>query len=160
MRSDTEPAIALCGVDNATARAALEDAGFERIIEAGLGAGTSEYLAFQVHAFPGPQVARERWGHEADRPLREAHELPEGYRALEGELDACGLVTLAGRAVGASFVGAAVAAVVIAEAIRMVRGEAYHGVIDGTLRSPDDIESLATDHGGAPVNLGFAPARA
>ena len=48
-----EPSVALCGVDNALARADLEDVGFSRVIEAGLGAGTQEYLAFQVHTFPG-----------------------------------------------------------------------------------------------------------
>src|SRR5690606_11801916 len=35
-----EPSLALCGVDNALARAALEEVGFERVIEAGLGAGS------------------------------------------------------------------------------------------------------------------------
>lgn len=156
-RGEREPGLALCGVDNAAARAALEEAGFERIIEAGLGAGTSEYLAFQVHTFPGPQVARERWGKGDVAPLREAHELPEGYRALHEDLDACGLVTLAGRAVGASFVGAAVASIVIAEAIRMVRGDTYHGVVDGTLRALSDVEALEMESTVPVVNLGFAP---
>ena len=50
---EAEPRVALCGVDNALARADLEDVGFGRVIEAGLGAGTQEYLAFQVHTFPG-----------------------------------------------------------------------------------------------------------
>ncbi len=38
-RGEDEPAVALCGVDNALARAALEKPGFGLIVEAGLGAG-------------------------------------------------------------------------------------------------------------------------
>lgn len=157
-RNDGEPDLALCGVDNAAARAALDDAGFDRVIEAGLGAGVQEYLAFQVHTFPGLQVARERWGNENAPSLLEAHELPEGYHSLENELDACGLMTLAGRAVGASFVGTAVGSIVIAQAVRMVRGETYHGVVDGTLRAPQDIEALAAGLTIPMKNLGYAQA--
>ena len=50
--AEDEPRVALCGVDNALARAGLEEVGFGRVIEAGLGAGAREYLAFQVHSFP------------------------------------------------------------------------------------------------------------
>ena len=59
---DGEPQVALCGVDNPMARAALEEVGFRQIIEAGLGHGTQEYLAFQVHTFPSQQSTRKRWG--------------------------------------------------------------------------------------------------
>jgi hypothetical protein len=62
-----EPQVALCGVDNAAARAALEDAGFAQIIEAGLGRGNEEYLAFQMHCFPAYKSARHRWGGEQQR---------------------------------------------------------------------------------------------
>ena len=49
MRVDNdEPHVALCGVDNALARAALEDVGFRRVVEAGLGKGLHEYLAYQI----------------------------------------------------------------------------------------------------------------
>lgn len=39
--NDDEPHVALCGVENPMARAALEQVGFRRVIEAGLGWGTS-----------------------------------------------------------------------------------------------------------------------
>src|SRR4051812_25262381 len=58
---DDEPQVVLCGVDNRPARAALEDVGFAQIIEARLGRGTEEYLAFQMHCFPAERSARERW---------------------------------------------------------------------------------------------------
>lgn len=48
-RHHLEPGTALCGVDNAVARAALEDAGFDLVVEAGLGAGTQGFRNFSLH---------------------------------------------------------------------------------------------------------------
>jgi hypothetical protein len=42
---------------------------------------------------------------------------------------------LAGRSVGAAFVGAAVSALVIAEVLRGLEGGSQFGLIDGTLRA-------------------------
>ena len=131
-----EPRVALCGVDNAPSRADLEDVGFERVIEAGLGAGTQEYLAFQTHTLPAHRSARQRWGeqgyqtsgnHVADNPA---------YRKLaQHGLDDCGITTLAGRTVGASFVGATTAALVVSELMRMAIGGDQYEIVDGSLRS-------------------------
>ena len=131
-----EPRVALCGVDNALARAELEDAGFGRVIEAGLGAGTQEYLAFQVHTFPARRTAKQRWGTEANQSSLDAVAGNPAYRALsQAGLDDCGITTLAGRTVGASFVGAATAAIVVAELIRGGLGGHRYEVVDGSLRS-------------------------
>ncbi len=134
--SGDEPRVALCGVDNAAARADLEDVGFDRVIEAGLGAGTQEYLAFQVHTLPAQRPARHRWGAQGHQLDEDAVEDRPAYRALaQYGLDDCGITTLAGRTVGASFVGAVTAAVVVAEFIRMGLGAHRYEVVDGSLRS-------------------------
>ena len=113
---DEEPQVALCGVDNETARAALEDVGFAQIIEAGLGRGTEEYLAFQIHCFPAQRGARQRWGTSESNRVSESLISQPAYDSLAAEgMDKCGLTMLAGRAVGASFVGAFTAALVIGE---------------------------------------------
>ena len=52
-------------------------------------------------------------GARTDRPLRET---------VPGGLDQCGLTQLAGRTVGAPFVGALAAAIVIGEVLRAVNG--------------------------------------
>ena len=131
-----EPRVALCGVDNALARADLEDVGFDRVIEAGLGAGTQEYLAFQTHTFPACRSARQRWGTQGSRPMRIPWPTIQAYRALARDgIDDCGITTLAGRTVGASFVGAVTAAVVIAEFIRLAMGGPRYEIVDGSLRS-------------------------
>jgi hypothetical protein len=143
-----DPRIAICVVDNAIARASIEEVGFDRVLEAGLGASGNEYLSFQVHAFPGLSRAREKWsgtGGMADHtvsgtPADPAH--PKGaYRSLleSGEIDECGITMLAGKAVGASFVGAAVAAIVVSELFRMGISDDRYALLDGTLRSPNGI---------------------
>ena len=153
-----EPRVALCGVDNALARADLEDVGFDRIIEAGLGAGTQEYLAFQVHTFPAQRPARHRWGSQERQPDDDAVADQPAYRTLAKDgLDECGLTTLAGRTVGASFVGAVTAAVVIAELIRIGLGGPRYEVVDGSLRSLD-LRQAVMCADGAPFNPGTTAA--
>ena len=154
-----EPAIALCGVDNPHARAVVEEVGFSRVVEAGLGKGPTEYLAFQVHGFPGPQVAREVWS--AVRTAASAAQSPDLIRApayaslanVDG-LDDCGLTTLAGRSVGAAFVGTVVAAIAIAELLRELAGGEGNGLIDGSLRSLDHRIVIRADRASL-ANPGF-----
>jgi hypothetical protein len=134
--SDDEPRLALGGVDNPQARAAYEDAGFECVVEAGLGAGPQEYLALRVHAFPGSTTARKKWGGAAGE---NGAKMPEtsAYRNLARRgVDSCGLVRLATRTVGAPFVGATAAALVITEVLRRLNGGPVLEVLDMTLRDP------------------------
>lgn len=153
-----EPHVALCGVDNALARAPLEDVGFSRIIEAGLGAGPQDFLAFQVHTFPASTTARTKWGRGDKAPATEALMAQPAYRALADEgLDECGLTTLAGRTVGAPFVGAATAAVAIAEVLRMVLGEHRYEVVDASLRVLD-YRQVIRSNADEPFNPGATAA--
>lgn len=136
--SPDEPAIALCGVDNPTARAAVEGVGFGMVVEAGLGKGADEYLAFQLHTFPGPQEAQKVWS-----PARVAAatagtgltQLPAYAAMAAAGLDDCGLTMLAGRSVGSAFVGTAVSAIVIAEVLRRLHGGPVTGLLDASLRT-------------------------
>jgi hypothetical protein len=49
-RAADEPGVALCGVDNALARMALEKAGFDLVVESGLGAGPSAFRSISLHS--------------------------------------------------------------------------------------------------------------
>jgi hypothetical protein len=128
-----EPNVALCGVDNALARSALEDVGFGRIIEAGLGGGTSDFLGFRTHVFPGARKARDIWRDgAAEKAVR--LDLP-AYRSLAATgADRCGLSQLAGRTVGAPFVGAIAGAAVVGELLRLVSGAHGYDLLDGHLK--------------------------
>jgi hypothetical protein len=146
-----EPKLCLFGVDNPAARRDLEEVGFRRVVEAGLGTGTTEFLAFQVHSFPGPRRARQKWP-AATMPNSTSASLLRlpAYRALEGsgEMDECGLERLAGRAVGVPFVGLATATLVVAEVLRELHGGTRFGLIDGTLASAGSVQAISVGEGG------------
>ncbi len=156
-----EPCVALCGVDNEVARAALEEVGFTQVIEAGLGNGTEEYLAFQMHCFPGSRSARTHWEKAANtQSLTPPIINQPAYQALiETGLDQCGLTTLANRSVGASFVGASVAAIVVAELLRMAIGSHRYEVIDGSLRCLSYRRVIASEVLTYPFNPGLTTAQ-
>lgn len=129
-----DPRVALCGVDNLAARAALEDVGFDLVVEAGLGAGPQEYLAMRLHTFPATVSARRRWGGDPG-----AAAAPPPHVAAYADLEArglarCGLIELASRTVGAPFVGVVAATLVIGEVVRRLAGGPALEVIDLTLR--------------------------
>jgi hypothetical protein len=131
-----DPVVVLCGVDNAIARAALEDVGFSRIFEAGLGNGTSDFLAFRTHSFPASRTARDTWKNTGKAEIAWL-DLP-AYQSLAREgADRCGLTQLAGRTVGAPFVGTFAASLVIGEVLRLAHGAHLYELIDGHLRSLD-----------------------
>jgi hypothetical protein len=154
-----EPMVALCGVDNALARAALEGVGFSRVIEAGLGRGTEEYLTFQIHTFPGPKPARDIWNVAANDTVPDTPTDNAAYRDLgERGLDQCGLTMLANRAVGASFVGTFASTLVIAEVLRMLAGGLAYDVIDGTLRRLGAIDAIPSGISRQVFNPGMTPA--
>lgn len=149
--SPDDPSVALCGADNALARSALEDIGFGRVIEAGLGNGVSDFLAIRLHSFPAKRTAREIWGNA--KPVETTLLDQPAYRALaEKGVDRCGLVQLAGRTVGAPFVGALAGSLVVAELVRLTNGGPSTALLDMHLRSPGQIHVVPQ-----PESFGFNP---
>lgn len=158
--SDQEPRVALSGVDNSVARSMLEDVGFDRIVEAGLGKGIDEYLAFQLHSFPGSRRAHQIWDGrgQAESSTPTLLERP-AYRALATSgVDDCGLTLLAGRTVGASFVGLTTSALVIAELARMAMGAHRYEVMDGSLKALNHRTAVLASLNDELFNPGTSPA--
>lgn len=150
-----EPRVALGGVDNPQARAAYEDAGFDWIIEAGLGGGTTEYLAMRLHTFPATVTARKKWG-EVIPSASLAPIENQAYQRLAAEgVDECGIVRLATRSVGAPFVGTVAATMVIAELLRVLNGGMSFEVIDMSLRAPEMRSLVASSISRSNLNTGF-----
>jgi hypothetical protein len=141
---DGDPRIALCGVDNAQARAALGDTGFDLVVNAGLGAGPVEFMAMRLYTFPGPKTPREIWGSGAKRgalPLNKP-----AYEVLKAQgMDECGVTLLAERTVGAPFVGITAACLVIGELLRMLHGGRRATLLDATLCALDERHVAQTD---------------
>ena len=149
---DDDPCLALCGVDNEPTRSALEDVGFAKVIEAGLGGGTDDFLGFRTHVFPCRRKAKELWKPVAANCLART-DRPAYEKLAASGLDQCGLIQLVGRTVGAPFVGAMAAAIVIGEALRVVNGAHGYDLIDGHLRDLKQLTAVGAADG-VPVNPG------
>jgi hypothetical protein len=135
--SEREPGVALIGVDNALARQSIEEVGFGRVIEAGLGRGTQDYLGIDLHTFPASKTARATW---PETGAADADIAQPAYREmLERTGDRCGTVRLAGRSIGAPFVGATAAALVVAELTRLCLGGPRFEMVSVHLRDLRDI---------------------
>ena len=142
--SSDEPSLALCGVDNELTRNVIEDVGFAKVIEAGLGGGTNDFLGFRSHVFPGTRKARDLWKQtNTNRDVR--IDLPAYEKLATFGFDRCGLTQLAGRTVGAPFVGAIAAAIVIAESLRTVNGAHSYELLDGHLRDLKHLTAVSAE---------------
>lgn len=143
-RDTHEAAVALCGVDNALARSALEDAGFDLIVEAGLGAGPDGFRGFSMHTFPGTRTARSIWSTMA-APVSAIGQMPAYGELAAAGVDECGLAILASRTVGVPFVGLLAATVVISELLRRLHGGPAFELIATASDSLDDVATVATE---------------
>ncbi len=142
-RHASEPGAALCGVDNALARAALEEAGFELVVEVGLGGGTQGFRNFALHCFPGPRRANAIWG-SVTKPIAPDVSAMPAYQDLKKRgVDTCGLTQLASRTIGVPFVGLAAAILTIGELLRRLHGGWATELIAGSLNALEDIEAFA-----------------
>src|SRR5262249_34124431 len=127
------------------------DVGFARIIEAGLGRGPQDFLGIDLHTFPASKTARETW---PEIGTADADIAQPAYRAmLERTGDRCGVVRLAGRSIGAPFVGATAAAIAIAELMRLCLGGTRYELVSCHLRDLQGRTVVPVRHG-APFNPG------
>ena len=152
-RTNQEPPIALCGVDNPEARSHLETAGFRLVVEAGLGYGVQAFKNFSFHSFPSSMSAAKLWSGITDAPQNDAS-MASAYAPQQYmHLDECGLAQLASRTVGVPFVGLTAAALVIAELLRRLHSGNAFELIAGSLASLEDLEMSMIDAG--PYGFGF-----
>lgn len=141
-RARFEPSAALCGVDNALARAALEDAGFALVVEAGLGAGPQGFRNFSLHGFPGPKRASAIWGGTAKAVAPDVSAMP-AYQELKNKgIDRCGVAQLASRSIGVPFVGLTAAILAVGELLRRLHGGGAMEVVSGSLHALEDVEAF------------------
>jgi hypothetical protein len=159
MRQPTEPAIALCGLDNALGRRALDKAGFDMVVEAGLGRGHQDFQKIRMHVLPSLRSAGDIWP-AADYST--GHAMPVAYEKLvkAGTLDQCGATLLAGKAVGAPFVGMVASCLAISEILRLLHGGRRCQLADLDLLSIDHRHIVQSGHNSesAHINPGFTDA--
>jgi hypothetical protein len=163
-RQDGEPHIALTGFDKPEPRRLSEDAGFLRVVDGGIGA-RSHYLDVLVHAFPSslrassafPSVTREE-SRALDVPAYAAEvtrRVAEGVGRGDAE---CGVLEIAGRTVGAAFVGAATSCLVLAEELRALAGGPRFEVVSLSLKDPLAARAVMNETSAQTQNPGFVPA--
>jgi hypothetical protein len=140
VRSSDEPSVALCGVDNALARATLEKPGFGLIVEAGLGGGPEAFRSISVHTFPASRSAEEIWSKQVGQGETNVEDMP-AYRSLKRKgLDSCGLAQLASRTVGVPFVGAIAACLVLSELLRRLHGGRAYELVSNSVSALENAE--------------------
>ena len=167
-RAAGEPGVALVGVDDPAPRRLLEQAGFDLVVDAGLGGHADNYLNAQLSSFPASVNAIDVWPAQAvqteattvDQPayLDYKRRMLRSSSLTEGEIE-CGIVEVAGRSVGAAFVGCFVAAFVLAEVLRwFVEGPRFE-TISVSLRNPNGHRVARGKVQAARGNPGFVKAR-
>ncbi len=158
-RQAEEPAVALCGLDNAAGRRALDQVGFDLIVEAGLGRGHRDFRTMRLHVLPGQRPAADIWKQTSEG--EKAEDRPAYVKLMEdGVLDQCGMTLLAGKAVGAPFVGSIAATLALSEVLRLLHDGVVYQLIDLDLLSLD--QRLVSRHSNdfANLNPGFTMANA
>ena len=141
-RGEDEPRVALCGVDNALARAALEKPEFGLVVEAGLGAGPEAFRSLSVHTFPASRSAEEIWSRQVGQANENVESMPAYQELKRKGMDKCGLAQLASRTVGVPFVGLIAACLAVSELLRRLNGGSALELVSGSAAALDDIETV------------------
>ncbi|WP_322769323.1 hypothetical protein [Frankia sp. Cr1] len=155
LRADaTEAHVALLGVDNLPTRLLISSVDWHLAIDAGLGATPADFSSMLLRRFPGAQTSDQI---EAWRSRPTAITVPTGraFSDLLRHRDKCGVIELAGKAVGVPFVGVVAACLAIAEACRGLHGGAALDVLTYDLTTTDLRFAAAAD----PVVAISAPLR-
>lgn len=145
--SQSEPRLAFAGFDDPIPRRKLGDGRFDRVVDGGLGAGSTGYLDILLHTFPSqldPATAFGTGAKLVSSILPPAYEVEAQRRIAEGASvgDAqCGMLEFAGVTIGAAFVGAVASALVVADPLRQLHQGSELVVVGLDLRSPNDIQT-------------------
>jgi len=153
-RQAGEPSVALCGLDNALGRTSLDQVGFDFVVEAGLGSGHRDFRTIRLHTLPAPKPAAEIWKFE-DYGEGAVEQL--GYQKMlkDGDLDRCGVTLLAGKAVGAPFVGGVAGCLALSEVLRLLHGGVIHQVIELDLQGVEHRSAVPHSRGFSYLNPGY-----
>jgi hypothetical protein len=143
-RAPDEPNVALCGVDNALARSALDKPGFDLVVEAGLGAGPQAFRSISIHTLPATRSAEELWSRQVADAGENFEDKPAYHALRDAGMDQCGLAQLASRTVGVPFVGLIAATLVVSELLRRLHGGPAFEVISGSAAALQDFEAVST----------------
>jgi hypothetical protein len=124
--ADDEAHVALLGVDNLPTRRLTSGVGWRFAVDVGLGSRASDFTSMYLRRFPGSRLSHDvpSWQDEPSKaPMVPA---TPAFADLARRGDECGVVQIAGKAIGVPFVGVAAACLAIAETCRELHGGAGH----------------------------------
>ena len=155
-RSDEEPAVAFCGFHDAKSRRLIGNAGFELVVEAGLGSQIADFDQARLHTFPNSRFSPEDiWKEDVVIAPR------SGLLEKLGGNTVCGALALAGKAVSTSFVGVTASAFAWAEVLRQYhKGQSFNRQ-SVSLRSLNEVhfsQEIAESPSGVIAIRGYSPA--
>jgi hypothetical protein len=158
-RQSDEPCVALCGLDNALGRRALDQVGFDFVVDAGLGRGHRDFRTMRLHTLPAKRSAASIWA--APDHVEDAV-ASAGYQKMlsDGTLDRCGITLLAGKGVGAPFVGAVAATLALSEVMRLLHGGPIFQLIDLDLQALEHRSAIPHLYDFSRLNPGYVDASA
>jgi hypothetical protein len=156
---DGDPPIVITGLDSPNPRLAIARNGYDYMIDAGVGHGPRDFEALQIRVLRKGDDATKFWGGPpAPKQVAEILKL-NAYKRLADKHDACGTFTLAQASTAVPFVGAAVGALVITQAIRLACMLGTVRMMQMELGSPemvtagDLISGPGTNVGGILISL-------
>lgn len=146
-----DPPFLLAGLDDVVPRRILAAAGFDYMVDGGIGHGAADFEGLQVRVIPKAAAIDGLWNDPAAGPRRDRLLARPAYRELERAGGACGAYDLAGASVAVPFVGAATGALAIAQLVRLASGQPGGALIQLGLAAPEMI----IDGGRAASPAGF-----
>ena len=157
LRRQTDPPIALSGLDRIAPRKMMAAVGFERVIDCGLGATARSYGRFRLNVFDATYTATKHFAGMDDQ-LGIDHNLR--LSAYQREIAAnpaaaCGMAELAGASVAVPFVSVFVATLAVTQAIRIASGQEHARAVVGAMDCVGAIRITTMPTIGIP-RVGFA----
>jgi hypothetical protein len=121
--------VALLGIDNLPTRRLISGAGWTLAIDTGLGDQPGNFDSILIHRFPGRRPSDQIPSWQPREP--DAVTIPQtpAFADLQEHHDLCGVTELAGKAVGAAFVGVTAGCLATAEALRDLHGGTRHDTL-------------------------------
>ena len=121
--------VALLGVDNLPTRRLTSGTGWTLAIDTGLGDQPGNFDSILIHRFPGSRRSDTIPAWQPREPHAVTIPQTAAFADLQEHHDPCGVTELAGKAVGAAFVGVTAGCLAIAEALRELHGGTGHDTL-------------------------------
>jgi hypothetical protein len=112
----------------------------------------------RLHTLPGSRRSADMW--KSTQTVEDVASRSPYRRLVEqGVLDQCGVTLLAGKAVGAPFVGAVAATLAVSQILRLLQGAPVDRLIDLDLQSVDHRLVVAQQRDFTTINPGYLRVR-